>query len=202
MIPNPTSDHWVRQTGERASWRVIRLMEVFQAKLEELVDVERLEYTDVTAIRKNWDKISQLDYRRGEIFNIHCREAIHDALDQTTDYLINLPQAELLNILVAHISTVVELLANPNSPLNTMIFGKKEETLLHYYFYQIRPVVVRKADSRVERPSVEERGRRNTIWISLIFRMLCWFLLHEFDQADIKIVPADLKDSRMPVYIG
>ena len=48
----------------------------------------------------------------------------------------------------------------------------------------------------------DAKEQRNTIWISLIFRMLCWLLLHDFDKADSKIVPSDLKGSRMPIFIS
>ena len=47
-----------------------------------------------------------------------------------------------------------------------------------------------------------DKELRNTIWISLIFRMFCWLLLHDFDKADAKIVPSDLKGSRMPIFIS
>lgn len=46
----------------------------------------------------------------------------------------------------------------------------------------------------------KEKEVRNTIWISLVFRMLCWLLLHDFDKADVKIVPSELKGSRMPIF--
>lgn len=54
-----------------------------------------------------------------------------------------------------------------------------------------------------EKPLTKDaKEQRNTIWISLIFRMLCWLLLHDFDKADAKIVPSDLQGSRMPIFIS
>ena len=38
--------------------------------------------------------------------------------------------------------------------------------------------------------------------VGLIFRMVCWFSLHDFDKNDVNIMPADMKGSRMPVFIG
>jgi len=187
-------------------------MEVFEAKLREFMTVA--EFMDaegsgptheITAINSHLENISSLGFRNHSEkeppprfqdeaeLSIHCREAIHDAIDERTKYLLDLTQAELLSVLVAHITKVIDVLADPNSPLNTIVLAHKEDALLTYYFEKIRPVVI--GDG-------EDRGRRNTIWISLIFRMLCWLMLHDFDKADVKIVPADLKGSRMPVYIG
>lgn len=212
MIPNPTEDQWLKKVGRKASWKISRLMEVFEAKLREFMTVA--EFMDaegsgptheITAINIHLENISSLGFRNHSEkeppprfqdeaeLSIHCREAIHDAIDERTKYLLDLTQAELLSVLVAHITKVIDVLADPNSPLNTIVLAHKEDALLTYYFEKIRPVVI--GDG-------EDRGRRNTIWISLIFRMLCWLMLHDFDKADVKIVPADLKGSRMPVYIG
>jgi hypothetical protein len=183
-----------------------RLMEVFQAKLKELIDEEGSEPDkQIKAIIGQWEKISHLGHPDGAKPNIFYREAVHDALDQTTAYLLSPTQVAVLSVLVAHISKVVEVLANPNSSLNAIDPANKEDALLSYYFADIRKAVIGKADSNWDDPSEEEKEqmkKRNVIWISLIFRMLCWLLLHDFNRADVKIVPADLKGSRMIVHIG
>lgn len=203
MVPNPTTDHWLKKIGAKASWRITRLMEIFQAKLKELIAVNEIPPgKEVTDILAGWEKISHLSRPDGKVLNIHAREAVHDALDQTTNYLLSLIQADLLAVLVAHITDVVEILADPNSALNTIVLAHKEDALLGYYFYNIRPRVVGRLDAKGDPPSDAEIDKRNVIWLSLIFRMLCWFLLHDFDKADTMMVPADLKGSRMPVYIG
>jgi hypothetical protein len=212
MIPNPTEDQWLKKVGRKASWKISRLMEVLEAKLRdfmtvaEFMDAEGSGPThEITAINSHLGNISSLGFRNHSEneppprfqdeaeLSIHCREAIHDAIDERTKYLLDLTQAELLSVLVAHITKVIDVLADPNSPLNKIVLAHKEDALLTYYFEKVRPVVI--GDG-------EDRARRNTIWISLIFRMLCWLMLHDFDKADVKIVPADLKGSRMPVYIG
>lgn len=48
----------------------------------------------------------------------------------------------------------------------------------------------------------DQKSKRGVIWLGLIFRMVCWFSLHDFDKNDINIMPADMKGSRMPVFIG
>lgn len=41
----------------------------------------------------------------------------------------------------------------------------------------------------------------NTIWCALVFRMLCWLLLHDFHKNDVQISKSELLGSRLPVYI-
>lgn len=194
MVPNPTNDQWGKLVGKKASWKITRLMEVFQAKLQELAKKEVFgPEHEVTAISNDWKKISGLDCIDECKLSIQCREAIHDALDKRTTYLLKLKQADVLSVLVAHITKVIDVLDNPTSPLNTIVLANKEDSLFSYYFEEVRLAVIGNGS---------EKRQRNTIWISLIFRMLCWLLLHDFDNADVKIVPSDLRGSRMPIFIG
>lgn len=41
----------------------------------------------------------------------------------------------------------------------------------------------------------------NTIWCALVFRMLCWLLLHDFHKNDVQLSKSELLGSRLPVYI-
>lgn len=43
--------------------------------------------------------------------------------------------------------------------------------------------------------------RRDTIWCALVFRMICWLLLHDFDKKDLQIPKSELMGSRLPVFI-
>lgn len=205
MLPNPTGDYWLKQSGAKASWKITRLMEIFQEKLKEMIEKEGLsENHPIGHIVGQWKKISGLHYPEETALDegnlsIDAREAIHDAIDERTRYLLSLKQSDVLSVVVAHFSKVLEVLADPNSHLNTIVLANKEDALLHNYFHEIRPVVIGVLNHEL---SKKEKEDRNLIWISLIFRMLCWLLLHDFDKADIKLVPSDLKGSRMPVYIG
>ncbi|KAK3315708.1 hypothetical protein B0H66DRAFT_604036 [Apodospora peruviana] len=40
------------------------------------------------------------------------------------------------------------------------------------------------------------------IWCTLVFRMLCWLLLHDFHKKDVQIPKSELLGSRLPVYIA
>jgi len=70
--------------------------------------------------------------------------------------------------------------------------------VIDYYFDKILPAV--EADVLEESP--QANARRGAIWIALVFRMICWSLLHDFDKADVNLIPSDLKGSRMPLFIG
>lgn len=177
-------------------------MEIFQARLAELMSKKHFRTnSEFLRITTHWDRISKLDCTDEFSLGIQCREAIHDALDERTEYLLSLKQSDVLSVLVSHISHVVDVLDDPGSPLNTIALGNKEDPLLSHYFDEIRPLVC-DLDHNKEDIGAVEKISRNTIWISLIFRMLCWLLLHDFDKADVKLVPSDLKLSRMPVFIG
>lgn len=42
----------------------------------------------------------------------------------------------------------------------------------------------------------------SNIWCTLVFRMLCWLLLHDFHKKDVQISKSELLGSRLPVYIA
>ncbi|KAK0640603.1 hypothetical protein B0T16DRAFT_393042 [Cercophora newfieldiana] len=41
-----------------------------------------------------------------------------------------------------------------------------------------------------------------SIWCVLVFRMLCWLTLHDFNRGDLQISKSELVGSRLPVYIS
>ncbi|CZT02194.1 probable Modin [Rhynchosporium agropyri] len=199
MLPNPTSDNWGKRNGAKASWKITNLMAIFQSQLSKLILTSSPPLSQANPISKistQWARIAALGCSDEANLPLEVREAIHQALDLQTEYLLSIQQSEVLAVVVAHITKVVEVLEVSTSPLNVIVLANKEEALMNYYFTKIRPAVV----GTEEKKDGEED--RNTIWIALIFRMLCWFLLHDFDKADAKIVPSDLKGSRMPIYIG
>ncbi|KAK3291109.1 uncharacterized protein B0H64DRAFT_42584 [Chaetomium fimeti] len=42
----------------------------------------------------------------------------------------------------------------------------------------------------------------SAIWCTLVLRMLCWLLLHDFNKKDVQIPKSELLGSRLPVYIA
>lgn len=205
MIPNPTSDQWSKKVGHKASWKVTQLMEVFQSKLKEMIKSRSLPGTHrISFIHAQWLKIADLGCTNEADLSLEVKETIHDALDNTTEFLLDLRQLDILSVLVAHVTKVIEILEDPQSPLNTIVLANKEDALLGYYFSEIRTEVIKNKDSKgVPVPTTtKEQEDREIIWITLIYRMILFYLLHDFDKHDIKMVPSDLKGSRMPIYIG
>jgi hypothetical protein len=42
----------------------------------------------------------------------------------------------------------------------------------------------------------------SSIWCTLVLRMMCWLLLHDFDRRDVQLPKSELLGSRIPVYIA
>lgn len=58
------------------------------------------------------------------------------------------------------------------------------------------------ATSASVRPPTAIEIKRNLIWCALVFRMICWLMLHDFDGKDFQVQPkSDLLGSRLPVFI-
>lgn len=39
-------------------------------------------------------------------------------------------------------------------------------------------------------------------WCTLVLRMICWLMLHDFDRLDVQVPKSELFGSRMTVYIS
>lgn len=57
-------------------------------------------------------------------------------------------------------------------------------------------------DTTTERPLVDELASHDDIWCTLVFRMICWLMLHDFNKLDVQVPKSDLLGSRMPVYVA
>lgn len=52
-----------------------------------------------------------------------------------------------------------------------------------------------------ERSLADQLVTHDDIWCTLVFRMICWLMLHDFSKSDQQIAKSELLGSRMPVYI-
>ena len=106
--------------------------------------------------------------------------------------------------------------------------GQREDSFMDVYFTEVREAVCKqvKAPRRNHHQmpgsgSVNAGARRTTddnnhsdndqssdddgaciIWCTLVFRMLCWLLLHDFHYRDVQVPKSELYGSRLPVYIA
>jgi hypothetical protein len=91
---------------------------------------------------------------------------------------------------------------------------ERHRLLIKLYFWTVRKRVVQIVCDQVSIASIttpdmltnssreENEGKVNDIWLTLVFRMLCWLLLHDFHKKDIQISRSEVYDSRLPVYIS
>ncbi|THV43687.1 hypothetical protein BGAL_1109g00010 [Botrytis galanthina] len=199
MISNPTQDYWLKKVSRKPSWRITKLMTGLLKKLAELSELEgyiESHFEDHTyfAIMKKWEDIESLGYIEEYDLSIEVREKIHDAIDERTEFLLDeTRQTDVFQVIVAHLEKVTKALNDDTFPLCFMHSVNKEEALIEYYFDTILCSITQDAD---------EKEQRHIIWVSLIFRMLCWLLLHDWHKDDKCRVPSDLKGSRMPIFIG
>ncbi|KAK0642868.1 hypothetical protein B0T16DRAFT_173650 [Cercophora newfieldiana] len=72
----------------------------------------------------------------------------------------------------------------------------KCDTWMEVYFKSVLPKVMAEVTGRFP----DEAG---AVWHLLVFRMLCWLMLHDFDPNDVQIseMKRTLLGSRLPVYI-
>jgi hypothetical protein len=99
----------------------------------------------------------------------------------------------------------------------------RQRTLMRIYFSRLQPRVVQLAeeawlqqddgdsddeDAEIDHGSDvggDDNGPRKleaaSVWCTLVFRMLCWLLLHDFSKMDVQISKSELLGNRLPVYI-
>jgi hypothetical protein len=205
MLPNPTLDPWVKKPrpGGPSHWKIGNLLQVFQNKVTDL-SMKTGITASTTIISRYWEPLvlPEMDEFKLQLIK---RELLHDTVDEITKYLLSLKQSDVLSVLVWHIERVAAHLEDQKSPINTISFTSMNsaEVLMNYYFDIIRPEVIScKSDGEIKMLSDTDQEQRNGIWLALMFRMLCWLMLHDFDSTDINLVDSDLKGSRMPIYIG
>ena len=196
-IPNPTRDYYT------TAFSKVTLMEEFQTKLHSLVTEKSINPSSETdSIFEHWSKIL-IYWRKDESkFDVDLREALHDALDASTIHLLSYDSKVIIRVMASHLNAVIQSL-DELEPKLIELDAKKEEIFVDHYFTTIRRDVLKnRRPSEAPHLGKSVNDEKIAIWITLIFRMLYWLLLHDFDRVDLKIVPSDLKGSRMPVYIG
>ena len=132
--------------------------------------------------------------------DVKLREDIHDIVDASMSYLQSFASSVVIDVVAAHGSAMFAL-NGILAPLLDAVGVEKEDVLIDFYFHQILLGVVREEKPSVSVDDYRDADEDSSIWILLAFRMWCWFLLRDFSE-DIRLVPSDLKGSRMPVFIG
>ncbi|KAM7183663.1 hypothetical protein V8F20_012537 [Naviculisporaceae sp. PSN 640] len=61
--------------------------------------------------------------------------------------------------------------------------------------------IISRSETWRRSPPTQAEVRRHTIWCALMFRMICWLLLHDFDKKDKQLPKSELMGSRLSVFI-
>ncbi|KAI9742401.1 MAG: hypothetical protein M1818_003934 [Claussenomyces sp. TS43310] len=202
MLPNPTFDRWLEDSSLKISW--VTAMVHYQTVLAELLQSMALSESGphplIVSISEHWKRTTVWRDCADAEMDIDMKESVHVALDMTTSYLRDpkkVKDDDILSIVTSHLRQVLDVSDDLEAAM-TALGVSATATLIHYYLNRIRHAVV----DAYPLASADVKRDREAIWLALIFRMICWFLLHDFDPADRNIIPSDLKGSRMPVFIG
>ena len=206
-IPNPTPDPWLKELDAC----VIQFE--FQGNVLRMIqDPAITNSTQLLWIQESWTNtlLPSWKNRESEV-DIDMRDAVQNVLQQCDTYLKSCGEPNVIWMVNAHVSIVLEEINDPASALHSRECDTEEEIWQHYFdvirgkVNNFQPMpdayrVVEGAKKRTPETSVEPAVRQD-IWLTLMFRMSLWWLLHDFDENDQLIIPTRLKGSRMPVYI-
>lgn len=150
-----------------------------------------------------WSKIVKFWRTNESDFDISLREALHDAIEASTTYLLRLDRKAVIRVVGSHLNAAISELETLEEQFDLQLDERTEQNptmeqlFMDHYFKVIRPAVM---NDSIESPYPKTSNEE--IWMVLMFRMLCWLLLHDFAEEDINILPSDLNGSRMPIYLG
>jgi hypothetical protein len=184
-------------------------LQAFQNSLMDLVSTAEGTHQRLQVILKDCSKV--LDHPRwsgprGQPCDLLTNDAsielldiLHDAVDETTDFLRNLtPGYEVF--LEGHLRELFTLKDSPlqdedRLPASAIL----RESLMDIYFDRCRRETIRYVQ-KLQRVKLEVTYL-NACWVSMIFRSLCWYNLHSF-KVKCAIVDPRYLESKIPVYIG
>lgn len=202
MLPNPTNDTWLGDVT-KIDW--VAAMTAFQPHLRTYLDSYELPTSPVGPdphlldISSQWQTMQQ-SWQYGvkaQNMPLEMRESIQNGLDISGVYFKTKESHEVAAVISSHFGHVLKATDILETSITTL-GANSTHNFVKYYFDEIRPKV------EVEGLDQTDAGKRErgAMWTSLMFRMICWSLLHDFDKSDVNIVASNLIGSRMPVFIG
>lgn len=197
-IPNPTIYRWSKQ-----SFSFHSLLVGFCNELEELHDLSTS--TDLRYIFKVAVGVKDAANTENFLGPRHL-DILHAAISRADDILYKEHDSKfvVLDVIRRHLKALASdhdksFAGVGDLPAVYMGPVELQETrFMRAYFSHILPQVQSIKDSgRVD----TDQGRRSLIWCTLIFRMLCWLLLHDFAYEDVQVPKADVIACQLAVYI-
>ncbi|KAK3298390.1 uncharacterized protein B0H64DRAFT_317276 [Chaetomium fimeti] len=229
MLPNPTPYQWSTNSFElpqlvKEYWKNITASDL---DLPRVPHVKKLgEDTSLLLEALYRDAKS-----RTPAYSIPLLNTVHDILDRCDNFLRG-SDSDLVRIVVGeHFQAVLKMVneerrmsngdgrrggrrrAEHFSELTAASPELREEVFMDLYFYkvfgQVRERAVTWCEQRRTAPRAGSGSPReppaasvSAIWCTLVLRMMCWLLLHDFHRKDVQIPKSELLGSRIPVYIS
>lgn len=125
----------------------------------------------------------------------NCHESL---LKQKSTTLIQTPNNRSMIDLAAADAAASAASRPPQTPPATTALGGSETPRL----LVSRTTTEENASRLKGMPVLEHEVLTEEVWCTLIFRSMCWLLLHDFHKKDVQIPKSELYDSRLPVYIS
>lgn len=185
---------------------------------------KRLSQLESTDSDDNEDTVNKLGLSKGgaAAFPPFVLEALHNSIELCTNYL-NTPELVPLVQLIfrAHIQEVLDMVNDEEriKQLDEADAESRPNILMGTYMVQLRKRIIdvvckwlsmdpeqnkrfAAISHTVIRIGREPEELVNDIWCTLMVRMLCWLLLHDFHVKDVQVNKSELFQSRSPVYIA
>lgn len=229
MLPNPTPYHWDKPSFDLHQL-VTEYRKRINDVDHPLVPLgqQLVEDTDILVQALNQDKDSMTPgYSLPLLNTLHdILDRCDDFIRQSNQGLVRIVIREHFQEVLKLINAEGESTNNDDGSDGTrdqrMDFGvltaaspeARQDVFMDLYFYTVLSQVTGRAVIQYRRRQTTHYvpGRddldvssleleASAIWCTLVLRMMCWLLLHDFHENDVQIPKSELLGSRLPVYI-
>ncbi|KAH6625009.1 hypothetical protein B0J18DRAFT_429932 [Chaetomium sp. MPI-SDFR-AT-0129] len=221
-LPNPTPYAWDKNFFDLRQLAKEYLKNITDSDLDlSLVpEVHRLTRNLVQTLHE--DEMSE-----NPDYSLPLLDTLHDILDGCDDMLNASDRNLVLIVIREHFQEVLKLINEVRiitnkdddesavsqqgedfSKLTAASPELRQEAFMQLYFSKVlrqvreRAVVLYRLPQPSSTNSSRVRTEATVIWCTLVLRMMCWLLLHDFDKKDVQIPKSELLGSQLPVYIG
>ena len=182
MLPNPTCYRW-----DNKYFSVGRLL------CEFLDQVKRFFKVQSESIERAEELLSLIGNLNPRSFSLRTLDSLHEALDECDSILVR-RKREVIQIVRRHLQETLR--PRDGSPhfrgVNAASPNDRERVFMESYICIGEKV----CDGEGLKSDAQ------SIWCTLVFRMLCWLLLHDFHEKDVQIPKSELFSNQLLVYIA
>lgn len=225
MLPNPTPYHW-----DKNFFDLRQLVREYRENVTNsdldlplLPQVQQL----VEDTSELLDRLDQDKMLSTPGYFMPLLKTLHDILDRCDSFLTERHRDLVLIVVREHFQEVLKLInqegqiANEDgrsvarqraehfSELTAASPELRQKVFMELYFYKVLRQVKERAVTSYERRqttptqhALDLESQVSAIWCTLVLRMVCWLLLHDFNEKDVQIPKGELLGNRLPVYIA